>query len=387
MIKTCAPFLISILFASFAWAQSVVVVEPVKDLAAVYSKADFDSKIIYLLPKGKKVIATRSTKEGVNGLGLFHKVKLNSKTFGYMLDTEVKILKSETVENLSKKKVKNSTTTNGSSALLKDYSKPEGVFLDNDNDNDSGSDSDSDEVSEKSLSDFTNQTTDQSNNQKKNKILAANAKKKSELAKAEGLKKKSSKSKDDEAKKETSMYFGPRINSIGQKQKTKSSGPLIFSNLIGGQLGVVNYAENVGGGKKKSSEWLLGFKMTGPNLLFRNLLTELSVSFHFGAPKFFDDFSTDSSGFFIITDLTFPFILSRSKSTFIYAGIGPMLNASFFDFNLAGEDQSTKNLRLGGVATLGIIYDVGDWALKLEPKYYFESSSYWGVLAGIQKRF
>lgn len=358
------------LFSSLVYAQNLVIVQPTKDVAAVYSEPDFDSKIIYLLPNDKKVVATRSTKEGVNGLGLFHKVKLNSKTFGYMLDTEVKILKSEKVESTSKKKVKNSTTTNGSSALLKDYSKPDGIFND-DLEN---------EVSEKTLNDFSKDQATELKNAK------TSLKKQAEVSKQKSINKKSAKSKD-EAKETSGLYFGPRVNSIGQKKKTQPQRPLIFSDLIGGQIGVVNYAENVGGGKKKSSEWLLGFKMTGPNWLFNNLLAELSVSFHFGAPKFFEDFSTDSSGFFIITDLTFPFILSRSKSNFIYGGVGPMLNASFFDFNLSGEDKSTKNLRLGAVATLGIIYDVGDWALKLEPKYYFESSSYWGVLAGIQKRF
>ncbi len=47
-----------------------------------------------------------------------------------------------------------------------------------------------------------------------------------------------------------------------------------------------------------------------------------------------------------------------------------------------------RTLRLGGVGTLGIAYKIGSsWALKLEGKEYFEKSSYWGVLAGIQKRF
>ncbi len=72
-------------------AQNVVTLKPRKTKAAIYKKPNFDAKIIYLLPKGKKVLGTRSTVEGSNGLGLFHKVKLGKSRYGYVLDTEVKI--------------------------------------------------------------------------------------------------------------------------------------------------------------------------------------------------------------------------------------------------------------------------------------------------------
>ncbi len=344
-----------------ASAQSIVVIQPVRDQAAIYQKPDFDAKIIYLLPKSKKVYATKSTTEGLNGLGLFHKVKLNSKTFGYMLDTEIKIL-GQKAQSTSKKKIKNPTSSKGSSSL-KDNSKPEQVF-DQDNDLEDSSD---------------NTFIDKINSEisEKPKTDSVAAKKKAA--------KNSAKSLTDNST--PGLYFGPRLDGQNQKKKARSTGPLIFEDLIGGQVGFINYTEDVASGKKSSNEWLLGFKLTGPNWLFRNLLADLSVSFHYGAPQFFDDFSLDASGFFILTELSFPFILGRSQSSFVYAAIGPVLNASFFDFVISGQSESNKNLSLGGVATLGVIYEMGDWALKVEPKYYFESSSYWGVLAGLQKRF
>lgn len=99
-------FFILFLFLSFAFltrakAQGVVMLESKLEQSAVFDRPNFDAKILYLLPKNKKLPGTRSTVAGDDGLGLFHKVKLNSTTYGYMLDTEVDIVGSKG----SKKKV------------------------------------------------------------------------------------------------------------------------------------------------------------------------------------------------------------------------------------------------------------------------------------------
>lgn len=87
-----------------AQAQSIVKLKAKKEEAAVYLKPDFDAKVIYLLPKDKVVVGTRSTVEGLNGLGLFHKVKLSDKVYGYMLDTEVQITKGQAPQKKNQKK-------------------------------------------------------------------------------------------------------------------------------------------------------------------------------------------------------------------------------------------------------------------------------------------
>lgn len=84
-------------------AQSIVKLKAKKEEAAVYLKPDFDAKVIYLLPKDKVVVGTRSTVEGLNGLGLFHKVKLSDKIYGYMLDTEVQITNSAVTQKKNPK--------------------------------------------------------------------------------------------------------------------------------------------------------------------------------------------------------------------------------------------------------------------------------------------
>lgn len=311
-----------------AYAQNIVQLQPIKDQAAVYKKPDFDAKILYLLPKDKKVLGTRSTVEGLQGLGLFHKVKLSDKVYGYMLDTEVRMTKSKNTEKKSPK-IK---PLRDKDVSLKDSSKAKAS---------------------------------------KDELLVDN----SEVT-------------QDQISKDPEKYSFYPNRFKGQKKSKPNSQPLIFSRLIGAQLGLVNYSEKTSGGTKSSNEIVYGLKLTGTNLLLRNFWLDLGVNFHFGAPEFFNDFSTEASGYFILIDATMPFVLSRSRSRYIYGGVGPLLNINVFDFTLNGQPESSQKIRLGGVGTLGLAYDLSsNWALKVEGKYYFESASYWGVLAGLQKRF
>ncbi|MGE4133634.1 MAG: hypothetical protein AB7F86_18500 [Bdellovibrionales bacterium] len=64
------------------------------DGAAVYEKADFDSRVLEYLSFQTKVTISKKAYPGVAGLGLFHKVKL-SKGFGYIPDTDVRVVEKE----------------------------------------------------------------------------------------------------------------------------------------------------------------------------------------------------------------------------------------------------------------------------------------------------
>lgn len=175
---------------------------------------------------------------------------------------------------------------------------------------------------------------------------------------------------------------------MNEKRRKRTEKPFFMRTMVGAQAGMVKYSEKVTAGKKSSNEVVYGLKVTGPNVLFKNFLVDLSVNLHFGAPSYYDDFSTDSSGFFALVDLTLPFILSRTETKYVYGGIGPMLNFSMFEFTVLGEKESSQKIKLGGVGTFGLAYQLGSsWAFKAEGKYYFERASYWGVLAGIQKTF
>lgn len=62
----------------------------VSDGAAVYDKPDFDSKVIDFVPYDTKVVISRKAYAGMEGLGLFHKVRVRGK-IGYIPDTDIRV--------------------------------------------------------------------------------------------------------------------------------------------------------------------------------------------------------------------------------------------------------------------------------------------------------
>ncbi len=65
----------------------------VSDGAAVYEKPDFDSKVIDFVPYNTKVIVSKRAFAGVEGLGLFHRVRVRGK-LGYIPDTDIRVAES-----------------------------------------------------------------------------------------------------------------------------------------------------------------------------------------------------------------------------------------------------------------------------------------------------
>ncbi len=74
-------------FPSSAEKATVLVIR--KSKAPIYKKASFDSRILAYAPKGKKLYGTKKARPGVEGFGLFHKVRIKKGLYGYILDTDV----------------------------------------------------------------------------------------------------------------------------------------------------------------------------------------------------------------------------------------------------------------------------------------------------------
>lgn len=325
-----------LVFVVNANAQAIVILKVTKDLAPVYLKPDFDSKVIYSLKRNQKIYGTQKTKEGLGGLGLFHKVQLNKKKkiFGYVLDTDLKKVNST---GLKKKSVDSLTPI--------EKERRRKIYL-----------------------------------AKKKRYLEKKRQQQIELDKKQTQEKKQALEQSQKAQEDYNQF------NLSKKKSTQSQA-FFYNQYAGFQFGMVNFKRETKDGEKSSQEWLAGLKITGPRTLFKNFMLDLNLTAHYGAPQFFDDFSTDATGFFILAECGLPFELSRTRNANIYAGVGPMVSASFFEFFTAGKLQKSNNTTLGGVVYLGIGYEIGNYALKLEPKFYFEDSSYFALLAAIQKKF
>ena len=163
--------------------------------------------------------------------------------------------------------------------------------------------------------------------------------------------------------------------------------PFLHRSYIGGFVGATNYTLEVESASRKSLEWVLGFKISGAQLIIPNFLMDITLSTHWGAPQFFDDFSTEASGFFILAEINMPFLLKKLNTGTLYASVGPVINASFFDFTIENKKENYSNIKIGGVLSLGLGYSLKEYALKIEPKLYIDKEVYWGGIVALQKSF
>ena len=182
----------TLLYSTNTYAKNIIILKAKKRQVPVYKKPDFDSEVIYILKKEKKFYGTLETLEGLNGLGLFHKVRINAKTYGYVLDTDILPIDSK----------------NRKKSRLKKYSD------------------------------------------------------------------KSSKDKD------SSRSFFSDHKPFDENESYNK--PFLHRSYIGGFVGATNYTLEVESASRKSLEWVLGFKISGPQLIIPNFLMDITLSTHWG---------------------------------------------------------------------------------------------------------
>ena len=80
--------LTTLLFSS-SLASAKVVVLKLRKASPVYKEASFDSRVMVTLKKGFRIYGIEKPRAAKDGFGLFHKVRLKKKIYGYIPDTAV----------------------------------------------------------------------------------------------------------------------------------------------------------------------------------------------------------------------------------------------------------------------------------------------------------
>ena len=177
------------------------------------------------------------------------------------------------------------------------------------------------------------------------------------------------------------------------RRRSRNSTPLYFQNMIGGFIGYYNYQENIEGLDAKANLPLIGFRMTGPEILFTGPVLDLNVAISFGAPKYYEDIaSAKPSGFALIADLSFVFPISQMPRGLIYATVGPLLHFSKYSVvvtPIGGDDGDSVNFdlqeaKVGAVIGAGYGHRFGAFVTKLDLRVYVERKTYFGVGANLQ---
>ena len=69
-----------------------------------------------------------------------------------------------------------------------------------------------------------------------------------------------------------------------------------------------------------------------------------------------------------------------SSNKMLTLGFGPMLTYTNFKVQIRSSTFDSQELRLGVVADLGYMHRFSDFAIKLDGKYYYEKTDYYGFL-------
>lgn len=202
--------------------------------------------------------------------------------------------------------------------------------------------------------------------------------------------------KEDRFADEEESYEDQWGDSKEDRRKNRRRGESIFARrYIGGGAGIVNYKEEVLNQSLASNTNSIFAKATGPELLFKGpYIFDVNLLVSLGPPAYYGEISeTGASGFFAFLDALFlyPYHNPTYEKWAIYFGGGPLLAYSKFSgVTPVGEEDplDLQDLKLGISVMAGFSYEVGrDYVLKLEPKYYIEKNSFFGIFGSVQKEF
>jgi hypothetical protein len=181
-------------------------------------------------------------------------------------------------------------------------------------------------------------------------------------------------------KKNKPVKKGPKPIVIPKKK----SGPFSLEDYRGPALEFLPFQETTLGDKRKDNLIFYGYKFSGPNLLIDgDTVTDATILFHYGAPKYYKDTTgNDASGFIILANFLFESNQIQGPDTMTFYGFGPAFRYSQFNVGLTTSGQNLNytatDMTVGAVFNGGLAYRANNYAARLEAKYYWEKETYLG---------
>lgn len=155
--------------------------------------------------------------------------------------------------------------------------------------------------------------------------------------------------------------------------KTRFRGPVVE---------MLQFKESTLGGRQTDNLLMYGIKLAGPNVVIAgDIDTEANFLFHMGAPKYYADKTGNSAnGWMFMANFLFENVTVASPGYNYYFGFGPMVKYSHFELGLtsAGKTKSysADDIAIGAIFNFGVAFQLSDYALRLDAKYYWEKESY-----------
>ncbi|MCB0363670.1 MAG: hypothetical protein KDD35_13165, partial [Bdellovibrionales bacterium] len=165
--------------------------------------------------------------------------------------------------------------------------------------------------------------------------------------------------------------------------------PIFFTRYLGASFGFANFSEKFSGKVLNSSEWMVGFRSSGPGSLVEGLPLDASLLFHSGAPTYYTDgmTNTSASGFFVIGEVYLPIPLMATDAFLISTGLGMMATYTRFSVQIKETLFDSQEVRAGVAGQLGLTTRIGRFALRLDARYFYEKEAYTGYFATLMSRY
>lgn len=151
----------------------------------------------------------------------------------------------------------------------------------------------------------------------------------------------------------------------------------------------IYFTEETVGGSQAEYVPFVGVKFYGFDTLFDGeIYTEANILFAPAAPKYYEEITRRSAGGFIfLTNFLFQTPTPRGKNAMTFYGFGPMLKYS--QFNLEVPDgartlnYSAVDMTVGAVFNFGLGFRISRVAMRIDAKYYWEKTQYYGFGANL----
>ena len=164
--------------------------------------------------------------------------------------------------------------------------------------------------------------------------------------------------------------------------------PLYFKRYLGGALSLVNYTEKFQGNKFSDKMTMYGLRMSGPGTLFDGPPLDLNVWFSLQKPGYYSKFASGSpQGFLLFGDLMAVLPFYENHSFMVTYGMGLMWTYTNYKVMIKNSRFDSQEFRIGVDFGVGLTQRFGHYAAKLDVKYYYEKTQYFGYIASFQVEY
>lgn len=194
----------------------------------------------------------------------------------------------------------------------------------------------------------------------------------------------------DNAKAGADSFFPGSNNEEKDKDR-----PFFGSTHIGLTYAMVGFEDTVGGFTGNSQTNFIGGVLTTPFSFFDgSTLLSMNVLYSLEVPQFYSKISQNApEGFVILGDVSLLYPIASFLNRKLTAFVGAGLAFGYTDVDLVQEIGGGPKLvpvasaKVGGVFAGGLVYKFSSFALRFEPKYYYEENAYLGITSSLSFQF